>query len=84
MSEELTALSGHEKARLIRRREISPVDLVRGYLARIGRWDSILRAWINVDAEQAISFGQPRNPWNPAYSASSSSPGSGVYAHEEF
>ena len=163
MFDELTALSGHQQAGLIRRREISPVDLVRAHLARIERWDGILRAWINVDAEQAIAAaraaereiaggryrgplhgipygvkdqmhalgfpttlgtraldpketvapynaavierlnaagaillgkqnlhefgkggtiefpcGQPRNPWNPAYSASSSSSGSGI------
>src|SRR5258706_391874 len=54
VSDELTGLSGYQQAGLIRRREISPVDLVRAYLARIERWDSTLRAWINVDAEQAI------------------------------
>jgi aspartyl-tRNA(Asn)/glutamyl-tRNA(Gln) amidotransferase subunit A len=163
VSDELTALCGDEQAKLIRCRAISPVDLVQAYLARIERWDGILRAWISVDGERAIAaartaeqeitsghyrgplhgipygvkdqmhavgfpttmgtrvldphetvapcnaavierldaagaillgkqnlhefgkggtidlpFGQPRNPWNPAYSSSSSSSGSGI------
>ncbi|MCK0207503.1 amidase family protein [Starkeya koreensis] len=163
MSEELTALSGGEQATLIARREISPVELVRAYLARIEASDDTLRAWITVDGERALAaartaeseiaagryrgalhgipygvkdqmhavgfpttlatrvldpeemvaphnaavierldaagaillgkqnlhefgkggtidfpYGQPRNPWNPAYSASSSSTGSGI------
>jgi aspartyl-tRNA(Asn)/glutamyl-tRNA(Gln) amidotransferase subunit A len=163
MSDQLTALTGAEQAELIRSRKISPVDLVKAYLARIDKWDGTLRAWISVDAEQALAaartvekeiaaghyrgplhgipygvkdqmhalgfpttlatkvlepeemiaplnaaviekldaagaillgkqnlhefgkggtigfaYGQPRNPWNPAYSASSSSTGSGI------
>lgn len=163
MSDELTALSGSEQAALIRGGAISPVDLVSAYLARIERWDGILKAWITVDGERALAaarkaeaeiaagqyrgplhgipygvkdqmhavgfpttlatkvldphemvapgnaaviekldaagaillgkqnlhefgkggtltfpYGQPRNPWNPAYSASSSSTGSGI------
>lgn len=163
MSDELTVLSGREQAELIRTRKISPVDLVGAYLARIEKWDGILRAWITVDGERALAvahaaeqdiaagnyrgplhgipygvkdqmhalgfpttlatkvldpdemvapcnaavierldaagaillgkqnlhefgkggtigfaYGQPRNPWNPAYSASSSSTGSGI------
>jgi aspartyl-tRNA(Asn)/glutamyl-tRNA(Gln) amidotransferase subunit A len=163
MSDALTALSGSEQAELIRTRQISPVDLVRSYLARIDRWDGLLRAWITVDGDRAteaaraaereiaaghyrgplhgipygvkdqmhavgfpttmatkvlnpdetvapgnaavierleaagailigkqnlhefgkggtigFAYGQPRNPWNPAYSASSSSTGSGI------
>lgn len=163
MSDELTALSGSEQARLIESRQISPVDLVKAYLARIECWDDVLRAWITVDGDRALAaartaedeiaagryrgplhgipygvkdqmhavgfpttlatkvldpgemvapcnaavierldqagaillgkqnlhefgkggtidfpYGQPRNPWNPAYSASSSSTGSGI------
>jgi aspartyl-tRNA(Asn)/glutamyl-tRNA(Gln) amidotransferase subunit A len=163
LSDQLTALSGCEQAELIRDRKISPVDLVAAYLARIEKWDDVLRAWITVDAEKALAaaraaeqeiaagnyrgplhgipygvkdqmhavgfpttmatkvlepeeriapcnaavierldaagaillgkqnlhefgkggtitfaYGQPRNPWNPAYSASSSSTGSGI------
>ena len=163
MGDELTALSGHEQASLLRSRQISPVELTAAYLAQIERWDGQLKAWITVDGERALSrarqaeseilagnyrgplhgipygvkdqmhavgfpttlatrvldpeetvapgnaavidsldaagaillgkqnlhefgkggtltfpFGQPRNPWNPAYSASSSSTGSGI------
>src|SRR5258708_2323703 len=72
MSDQLTALSGVEQAELIRRRKISPVDLVEAYLARIGKWDDVLRAWITVDgekaraaarmAEQEIAMGRYRGP----------------------
>ncbi|WP_029350353.1 amidase [Bosea sp. 117] len=163
MGDELTALDGGAQAELIRTRQISPVDLVSAYLARIESWDGLLRAWITVDADRALAaaraaeaeiaagryrgplhgipygvkdqmhalgfpttlatkvldpeemvapcnaavierleaagaillgkqnlhefgkggtigfaYGQPRNPWNPAYSASSSSTGSGI------
>lgn len=156
-------LTAIEQARLIKAREISPVDLIKASLERIDRFDSTLRAWITVHAEQAIEkarkaeteivkgkyrgplhglpygvkdqmhalgfpttlgsrvldkherippydatvigklseagailigkqnlhefgkggtivfpFGQPRNPWNPLYDASSSSTGSGI------
>lgn len=159
----LAHLSGAEQARLIRRRDISPVDLIRAALDRIGRYDGRLRAWITVDPDRAFAaakraeaeigrgayrgplhglpygvkdqmhalgfpttlgtrvldahetvapcdaavverleaagailigkqnlhefgkggtidfpFGQPRNPWHPDYSASSSSTGSGI------
>jgi aspartyl-tRNA(Asn)/glutamyl-tRNA(Gln) amidotransferase subunit A len=160
---ELLFLDGHEQARLIRSKEISPVDLVKECLSHIAEWDYVLRAWITVDPERALAqaraaeaeimqgnyrgplhgipygvkdqmhalgfpttlgtqvldeaemrapmdsavierlgaagaillgkqnlhefgkggttsfpFGQPRNPWNPLYSASSSSSGSGI------
>lgn len=160
---ELLFLEGHEQARLIRSRKISPVDLVKECLSRIAEWDHVLRAWITVDADRALEqaraaeaeimrgnyrgplhgipygvkdqmhalgfpttlgtqvldeaetrapmdaavverlgaagaillgkqnlhefgkggttsfpFGQPRNPWNPLYSPSSSSSGSGI------
>jgi aspartyl-tRNA(Asn)/glutamyl-tRNA(Gln) amidotransferase subunit A len=160
---DLVHLSGAEQARLIRNREISPVEVVQMSLDRIGRYDDRLRAWITVDPDRAIAaarraeeeigrgdyrgplhglpygvkdqmhavgfpttlgtrvldadetvapydatvierlegagaillgkqnlhefgkggtvdfpFGQPRNPWHPDYSASSSSTGSGI------
>jgi aspartyl-tRNA(Asn)/glutamyl-tRNA(Gln) amidotransferase subunit A len=163
MSESIVALTGTDQAALIRSREISPVELTRACLAQIEKWDGILRAWTNVDADAALTaartaeqeimrgdyrgalhglpfgvkdqihalgfpttlgsrvlneeemqpphdatvvarlreagaillgkqnlhefgrggtidfpYGQPRNPWNPAYSASSSSTGSGI------
>jgi aspartyl-tRNA(Asn)/glutamyl-tRNA(Gln) amidotransferase subunit A len=160
---DLVYLSGAEQGRLIQSRKISPVELVRAYLDRIDKFDSVLRAWINVRPELALEkarqaedeisrgayrgplhglpygvkdqihamgfpttlgtrvldesetlpphdatvierldaagaillgkqnlhefgkggtidfpFGQPRNPWHPRYTASSSSSGSGI------
>lgn len=43
-----------DQARLVQARKISPVDLVRGYLDRIERWDASLRAYITVCAEHAL------------------------------
>ena len=50
---ELAFLSIEEAARLLRRGEISPVDLVDAALARIDRWGSRLNVFITVLAEQA-------------------------------
>jgi Asp-tRNA(Asn)/Glu-tRNA(Gln) amidotransferase A subunit family amidase len=160
---DITYMSGAEQARLIKAKQLSPVELVRAYLKRIEQWDGILRAWITVDPAGALEkartaeaeimrgeyrgplhgipygvkdqlhalgfpttlgtrvlnedetrapfdaaiierlsaagaillgkqnlhefgkggtthfpFGQPRNPWHPSYSASSSSSGSGI------
>ncbi|HEY0208887.1 amidase [Acerihabitans sp.] len=163
MSEEILTLSCLEQADLIRQKKLSPVELVQACLARIERYDPLLRAWISIDAAGALAqarraeteiiqgryrgplhglpygvkdqmhalglpttlgtrvlneeemiapcnaavieklqqagaillgkqnlhefgkggtlefaYGQPRNPWNPDYSASSSSTGSGI------
>ena len=51
---ELAYLSATEQGRLIRDRKLSPVDLVKVYLARIDRYNPILRAYITVCAEQAL------------------------------
>jgi len=162
-SQELYYLSASQQARLIKAREISPVDLMKASLERIEKFDATLRAWITVHAEQSLEqarkaeteivagkyrgplhglpfgvkdqmhalgfpttlgsrvldddemtspydatvirklseagailigkqnlhefgkggtmkfpYGQPRNPWNPGYDASSSSTGSGI------
>lgn len=162
MQQILTA-SISEQAACIRKKEVSPVELVRASLNRIDEFDSTLRAWISVNANDALAqarqaeaeimaghyrgplhglpygvkdqihalgfpttlgskvldeseqrppydatviqklreagaillgkqnlhefgkggtlefpWGQPRNPWNPQYSASSSSSGSGI------
>lgn len=162
---ELALMSLNEQAHLLRRREISPVELVQRYLDRIEKWDHVLRSYITVCADSALararkaeseivagdyrgllhgipfgvkdqmhvagvpttlgtraltesemmanedatvvkrldaqgaifigkhnlhelgkggtsefSYGQPRNPWNPAFDASSSSTGSGIAA----
>ncbi len=50
---ELAFLSIGEAASLLRRREISPVDLVNGSLARIERWNSELNAFLTILAEPA-------------------------------
>ena len=161
MSDDVLLLGAAEQARLIERRELSPVELVRRSLERIERYDRVLRAYITVCADQALAaaraaereivagryrgplhglpfgvkdqmhaagvritlgsraspqeissedahciarlkaagailigkenlhefgkggthefaFGQPRNPWNPAYNPAGSSSGSGI------
>lgn len=163
VSQDLVYMSAAQQSAAIKKREISPVDLVRASLDRIERYDGKLRAWISVDAERAMRlakqaedeiarghyrgpmhglpygvkdqmhalgfktslgtrvldesemgaphdatlvkrlsdagaillgkqnlhewgkggtidfpYGQPRNPWNPAHDASSSSTGSGI------
>jgi aspartyl-tRNA(Asn)/glutamyl-tRNA(Gln) amidotransferase subunit A len=50
---ELAFLSIEQAARLLRRREISPFDLVEASLARIERWNSSLYAFLTVLAEDA-------------------------------
>src|SRR5271154_2646173 len=50
---ELAFLSIEQAARLLRRREILPLDLVEASLARIERWDSSLYAFLTVLAEDA-------------------------------
>ncbi|HXY79380.1 MAG TPA: amidase, partial [Candidatus Bathyarchaeia archaeon] len=52
---DLAFLSIEEAARLLRRREISPVELVEASLARIERWNPRLHAFLTVIAEQARS-----------------------------
>jgi aspartyl-tRNA(Asn)/glutamyl-tRNA(Gln) amidotransferase subunit A len=50
---ELAFLSIEQAARLLRRREISPLELVEVSLARIERWNSSLHAFLTVLAESA-------------------------------
>ncbi|HKV05399.1 MAG TPA: amidase [Candidatus Acidoferrales bacterium] len=50
---ELAFLSIEQAAKLLRRKEISPVDLVDASLARIERWNSTLHSFLTVLAEQA-------------------------------
>src|SRR5258708_34150287 len=69
---DLVSLPGAEQARLIRSRKISPVELVKAYLERIEKFDSVFRAWITVrpklalekarQAEAEISRGACRGP----------------------
>ncbi len=50
---ELAFLSIDEAASLLRRKELSPVDLVNASLARIERWNSELYAFLTILAEPA-------------------------------
>lgn len=52
---DLAFTSALEQAQLIRRKEISPLDLVELYLERIGRLDPQLGSYVYVAAEQAIA-----------------------------
>ena len=52
---ELAYLSAAEQGRLIRSRKLSPVELVQHSLARIERYDPVLRAYITVCAEAALA-----------------------------
>jgi len=53
-SDELTQLSASEQSRLIRDCKLSPVELMQASLARIERWDPLLRAYITVCADTAM------------------------------
>jgi aspartyl-tRNA(Asn)/glutamyl-tRNA(Gln) amidotransferase subunit A len=51
----ITHLSGAELSRLIRAKELSPVELMKGYLDRIGRYDSALKGYITICDKHALS-----------------------------
>lgn len=55
VSDELVFLSAAQQSRLIRERKISPVELVGACLARIERWNPVLRAYITVLADAALA-----------------------------
>jgi Asp-tRNA(Asn)/Glu-tRNA(Gln) amidotransferase A subunit family amidase len=50
---ELTFLSAVSMAEQVRRKEISPVELVNAHLAKIDKLNPILNAFVQVDAERA-------------------------------
>ena len=52
---ELAFLPATEQARLVREREVSPVDLVELYLERIARLDPDLGAYVTVRGEEALA-----------------------------
>ena len=54
----LHELTAAQAARLIRAREISPVDLVQALLARSAQVDQRLQAWVRLDAERALAAAQ--------------------------
>jgi aspartyl-tRNA(Asn)/glutamyl-tRNA(Gln) amidotransferase subunit A len=51
----LHELTAAEAARLIRAREVSPVDLVQDLLARSTQLDPRIQAWVSLDAERALA-----------------------------
>jgi aspartyl-tRNA(Asn)/glutamyl-tRNA(Gln) amidotransferase subunit A len=55
MTADLAYRGACELAGLIRARAVSPVEVVRAYLARIDRWDGTLRAYVTVCREQALA-----------------------------
>ncbi|HXJ17104.1 MAG TPA: amidase [Candidatus Polarisedimenticolia bacterium] len=69
---ELAFLPIERAARMLRRREISPVELVDAALARIERWNPALNAFLTVlaeparrrarAAERALLRGRPKSP----------------------
>ena len=52
---ELAFLPATEQARLIRERDLSPVELVELYLERIGRLDPELGAYVTVRGEESLA-----------------------------
>jgi amidase len=54
VSSELTFASALEQAELVRRRDVSPVELVTGYLERIEQLDPELNAFVTVREEEAL------------------------------
>src|SRR5512146_193907 len=55
MSPDFAALTLFEASELLRRRELSPVELTRGFLERIAAFDAHLGAFITVTAETALA-----------------------------
>lgn len=54
-TDDLAYLTIWHASQLIRRREISPVDLVQACLARIERFEPGIKAWLAVYAEDALA-----------------------------
>src|SRR6266852_8422414 len=48
-------LTAAQAARLIREREVSPVELVEQLLARAAELDQSVQAWVSLDAERAVA-----------------------------
>jgi aspartyl-tRNA(Asn)/glutamyl-tRNA(Gln) amidotransferase subunit A len=55
VSSDMAFLSAAETARAIRTKQVSPVEVVQAYLARIARLDTTLHAYITVLQEAALS-----------------------------
>ena len=62
MTEDITLLGAVHQARLIARRELSPVELIRACLQRIERYDTKLRAYITICADEAMAAARQAEP----------------------
>src|SRR5713101_6895172 len=51
----LHELTAAQAARLIREREVSPVELVEKLLARAAEIDQRVQAWVSLDADRALA-----------------------------
>jgi amidase len=60
--DDLAFLSATEQARLVREREVTAVELVETYLARIERLDPELNAYVTVAADEALAEARSPRP----------------------
>jgi amidase len=63
--DELAFLSATEQAELVRRGEVTPVELVETYLERIERLDHVLNAFVTVCGEEARAAADGELPDGP-------------------
>lgn len=71
-AQDLTALTLRRASELIRRKAVSPVDLTQACLTRIGKYNSVVNAFITVTGESALAAAremeaeQRRGKWRGA------------------
>jgi amidase len=63
--DELAFLTATEQAELVRRGEVTPVELVHTYLERIERIDPVLNAFVTVCGEEALAAAAGELPDGP-------------------
>ena len=56
--DDLTFLDIRSAAKLIKKRELSPVELTTAYLGKIEAYDSLINSYISVSADQALTEAQ--------------------------
>ncbi|MCK4725389.1 MAG: hypothetical protein KAT29_06295, partial [Anaerolineales bacterium] len=56
--EDLTFLDIRSAAKLIEKRELSPVELTTAYLGKIEAFDTLINSYISVSADQALTEAQ--------------------------
>ena len=54
-TKEITRLSASELARLVRRKQLSPVEIMEAYLRRVERMDPLLKAFASLEADLAMA-----------------------------